>query len=502
MRGMPPETSAPNPVPSEPAQPAPRSVPSRTDLLIGAGAVALLIVGGIAFAWYPRSNSLPFPPSPPQFPGSTNQTGTSFEYHSDVGNFSLTVPPGWQQVRNAPKPDGAIDTLFSFTKPASNCMITYARMPHYSNFNDEPYVFVSFFIPPPSQGNFIHTADGEQLSPQWWLPKRFMPQGFATDTPVEQWSVRKPYPHEVLETSQLFGGTAQPGVGQFFLYDSSGGTVGDSCVADYVSFLSSIGIHFQSTTVGPNSTGSLFASIYKGQDSTPDLTFYFVGPDGIPYQIFQFPFTYVGQEPVLHDGKFFFGVGDSLIQAVDPIAKQKFLFAGTAADYGKVINDFFFYGGRLFYLQGNSDCHEYKSVCKNDLYEYDPAKKYGTVLAKGIASSNILGYNSAANLLYLEHGTGDAGCSSGTLEAYDFNHHLMAKITDYDNCYGDAPSPQYQQFGAVQKMVKDQSVPLNVIPIKDGRLDVTASSTIPEPWGVTTIDYEPGTGPAPEMDPH
>ncbi len=104
------------------------------------------------------------------------------------------------------------------------------------------------------------------------------------------------------------------------------------------------------------------------------------------------------------------------------------------------VHSFFVEGDWMYYLSGKF-CNEYMAQCNLSLYRFNLATKQTEDLADGLSTREIVGFNSAKNVLYSSYTMADAGCTARTYEAYNLNSKRVTKVGEYSHCIEDIEKP-------------------------------------------------------------
>lgn len=459
--------------------------------------VIIAAVGAFAL-WYAGKDALTPAASTTSSPTDTSlltREGSAFWMHADIANFTFKMPFGWMEVAttSVPAPEGALENLAAFRKASAGCLLSYTRMPAIRNINESAYRQTS--VAYPAEGApYADDVDGQQINPiWWWAPVRYLPPDFNLTVP--EFHVRKPFPHEVqiAEYPEFAFRSSTTTYGAFFLSDAGGGTLNESCASDLIALLESAAEKFQATTIDASSAGKLFMIMKYGTEGI----LFFVPANGIPYEVSRFPMRNNAYSIVAHGNALFFAeAGD--IRSIDPFSGTLYQVTLSA---DKTVNAFYFYEDRLFYLAGNADCNEYRGACSNELFEYDPVQKVSVSLAKELSSRYFMGYDAAENALYVAYGDGDAGCSSGSVERYDFRAARVEKVLKYGACAGEPDPPEMQAFTSLQKQFDEQNIFTGYLALLGGVFQTPVTNYEYANAGVVQFQYEPGEGPALEWVP-
>lgn len=186
----------------------------------------------------------------------------------------------------------------------------------------------------------------------------------------------------------------------------------------------------------------------------------------------------------LAGGKLYFINNKGLLSAIDLQTKQVETIPlpaiSPAEDASRsMLNTFFIYGNRLFYLTGKN-CNEYMARCDLVLHEFNLDTKQDSELADQVSSRDILGLDTSLNVLQLRHSEGDAGCSWRSYEEYNFNTKVLQKTGNYSYCLEESDDGTYkdtnteasvqaqQKIRDLENRLKGQLEYLSTIQVKNG----------------------------------
>lgn len=102
-------------------------------------------------------------------------------------------------------------------------------------------------------------------------------------------------------------------------------------------------------------------------------------------------------------------------------------------DKSKPIHDFFVHNNLIYYLSGEF-CNQYIAPCNLDLKVFNQSTSKTEILASGLKSREILGFEKTGKKLLLQYADGDAGCSFVTHEEYNMDTKKVSKIFDLSFC--------------------------------------------------------------------
>lgn len=342
-----------------------------------------------------------------------------FQY--PLGNFQLTIEPGWVLVptQTVKLPAELTGTRFAFQKQsASSCVVAYVR-----THGGDSYRQTSF-------GTRVLTQDNDQLDGSWYTPEKNLPGDFQFSNYKRQYfnnEVRKVY------YPSFYNDPVKDYFNVFILFSPEGKSVPDDCDTDFSKMLTSIKITFNTISLTQESKGVAYI---QNALNPPKLLFV---PDdtGIANEVMQFG---LGSHSIatVWNNKLVTSSGDK-IMTTDIFSKTISVLPGILQIPGEIVNTFHIDKNKLWYLYG-PNCTGYLEKCDLKLVEYTFDNASSKILARGLASRSIIGYDPVNDTLRLTHAEGDAGCFWESGEEYSFRDNRLRKIGEISECEGD-PKP-------------------------------------------------------------
>ncbi len=334
-------------------------------------------------------------------------------FRSNTLNVSFALPEGWTEVADlgsvAP-PEGITDVTFAFTN-AESCVIAAGKYP------EDGYLIyrqVSF-------ADSMTNATEDQYDGNWYVPypSRITPEESEAQIGNPEFDVsnlRKPMEGEFRANG------FQDGLG-LILWNSTGGTVPESCNDDMNALLQSIASYYEPVTLDPSSVGRLAigSARFAAMGSwTAKSLLLLTEPSGETRMISELPADL--ESVFIYDQKMYGALNtrgaddtvvSSAIYVVDPFAGTQQDVEGTRRD-GVEIVSLYGQGDSLYTFEMASEneasCDSLRDYCTSDLYK--TSLKTGTreLLAKDMKSGWITGVETATGAVYVVNGYGDAGC--------------------------------------------------------------------------------------------
>jgi hypothetical protein len=400
-----------------------------------------------------------------------------FEYHP--GNFSFTIPEGWQKVavtevpplRQFKKP------LFGLNKTGTSCYLAY-----FDEEIDREYYEQTGF----GTRTF---AGGLQFDSQWYAPSETLPEDFTFSHERAQHFKQEFY--HVYSMSAVPTHTQAPVVA---LFDAEGGTVEQSCADDMKPLTESWKVFYPSLALSRDVSGFLFVGLLTTTErdkNEPHLLFK-SDADGLIYTLGSTPARWSLNHTFHPEGTIEgltekntllrFNVFTGKTEHSQPLVPK-----GTVIDYYRYLDK------EWALVVADQACLD-KGSCPSELYS-----KQGDVFSKvWSAGSNpqgpasILGYIPEKKQVVLRRGYADAGCSSNHVSLFDETTKKMTEAASYASCDGEAETPS--QIAARKKIavlteaagIRRQS---KLLRVERGMLDFADAETVPQARWTSFIEH-------------
>lgn len=274
--------------------------------------------------------------------------------------------------------------------------------------------------------------------------------------------------------------------------------ISSSCISDFLALLKNIDLKGDLYTINPASNGTIEVAVSSDsvggdpqwEKSRTVLIFKDQGGDEqvMTYLDLDNP---TPQMQLVAD-TLYFVKSSGQFGMINLVSKQIHLFdlpgiQPADSNTAPQLNAFFVYGENLFYLAGEN-CLDYLAKCDlslraynlaNNSHEYNP-------LVTGVASRQIMGYDSVSKKLYLKYSDGDAGCSWRRIQEFDFATKTLTDAARISICSGDegeatttGDTVSQQKAKAIDILLDSQMRYIGSISVKDGKIAglQTASST-------------------------
>lgn len=378
------------------------------------------------------------------------------EYYYPFGGFTMNVPDGWSKKDNFGSDDFVIgsiikkeDVEFAFEKKNESCVLVYG-------------LITGKYGKQTSFGRRIFTNDGDQIDSSWYVKDEYRPADLGF-----RWEGEQPTPHETKIWFYPFG---QSTVGDnpfgFILYSANGGVVSrENCDNDISNMLSSMRVNPR--TADKISDGLFYITT---DISNSGLKRIIMVPEGTKESFTVDSFGIFHLAPVLKDNSLFY-VSDTESLSVMNLKTLEKKTLVKAEPEKFVINGFNVLDNVVYYLAGKP-CTEYRAKCDNGLYEFNLDSGVNNKLYEGSGSRQVLGKDFSGEKLYLAWIDGDAGCSWGSIEAFDLQTKQMTptdifKSECYDEETGKTVGTSYVDF--IKTLVPKSEVK-NYWRIKNGQI--------------------------------
>ena len=184
-------------------------------------------------------------------------------------------------------------------------------------------------------------------------------------------------------------------------------------------------------------------------------------------------------DPFLSDGKLYFMTSsmNPVIASVDILTGQSKTIP-LAYNENTPVHSFFVKGNNLHYLIGKF-CNEYLAKCDDmKLQSYNLTTGTSEILASGIKSRDIDGFDATGNKLILRWSDGDGGCGWGQYQSFTFSSKTIDDLGSYSRCEGDTED----SFAPFKNLVVGSNS-VGYLMVKDGKI-FSPKSTDAYPSGI------------------
>lgn len=371
-------------------------------------------------------------------------------------NFRFIQESGWDVISNegTSLPDGMKTDVveFAMQKNGTKCVYAYLHA-KYSSLGS--YVQSSF-------ADRVFTYGGKQIDSSWYVKK-----GELLDTERFPPSRHMPLPDEVrIVYYSPFAGNGLNYIGVFVLYNKDRNAVSDDCNNAVSAMLSTVEPYFVTKTIDYGTKGDLFIDNYY----RPRSIFYTDGTSS-PIKLVRSVTIDDTVQPIIY--------GNLLYFRQDGVLKTLNVFEGTIAEVpglvtstSSVIDDFYIYSNKMFYLVGNANCNDYLASCGLSLYEYDIQNRSSKLLANNIYSRDIAGFDPFSNRLFMYWSDGDGPCFWVQYQYFDLNLATTTGKVNAGSCDDNDAVEQnkLKQFDMLVSSFGNQSTSTEYISIDSGHI--------------------------------
>lgn len=389
--------------------------------------------------------------------------GSVFTYAK--GNFSIEIAPQWGPATSTVAlPPGFSGSQFVFVH--GTCALAYAVGEGSMHASGNTYKQTT-----PGGARGITTVGNTQLDSWWWVPTKNLPKGYET-----KFEGREPYPGEVRVATSMY---ATPGdmPSAFLLYTTDGAPVPDDCDSDAEAMFKTLQPSFSPASLTTTSSGTIKEFIERIVQNGSILAFKADGSEG--YGALRAYNVYYQNFAVYND--VLYSITNGSLLTLNVFSGVETPLPGIATSSDALVSDFYIKGDRLWYLLGTEGCNTYMATCSLALYEIPAKGGVPTKLATTtLQTGSIMGYDTAGNILYLESGTGDAGCYRSQISAFNYADGTVASVVEDAGCSDDPPSMHAEanaKTAAIRAAIGPAPKRSNSLQVRSGHLVAPADAT-------------------------